>query len=61
MVKNISKIVDIEDPVEPDETLEEDDELSNKTFVNPSQVDTIHSETIFKCEKCDFEVATNSF
>ena len=35
-MKNISKIVDIEDPVEPDVTLEEDLKLSNKTFVNPS-------------------------
>ena len=51
-MKNISKIVDIEDPVEPDVTLEEDLKLSNKTFVNPSQVDTIPSDTIFKCEKC---------
>ena len=59
-MKNISKIVDIEDPVEPDVTLEEDDKLSNKTFVNPSQVDTIPSDTIFKCEKCYFEAVTNS-
>ena len=40
-MKKISTIVDIEDPVEPDEILEEDDKLSNKTFVNPSQIDTL--------------------
>ena len=58
IVKNISNIIGIKDPVEPDESLEEDDKFLNKMCVKPSQVNTILSDTIFKCDKCYFEAAT---
>ena len=34
-------------------------ESVNRTFSNPSQVDTL--ETNFKCEKCDFETNRKSY
>ena len=42
---------------EVDETIDHENEISNRTFDNPSQVDKYSSDDLFKCEMCDFASA----
>ena len=49
-----SKIVDVN---EEDETHDLENKISNRTFRNPSQVDKYCSDTLFRCEICDFASA----
>ena len=47
----------IEDLIEVVDVEEQDDdgnEISNTTFINPSQGDLLPSGIIFKCQICDF-------
>ena len=44
-----------------DETIKEDDKLSNMTCANPSPVDTIASDTIIKWENVTLKLQQNSF
>ena len=55
--EGINKTVDVDD--EAEEVIEQDDEFSNTTFVNPSQDEEIAGKEILKCDKCDFQAATN--
>ena len=59
-VEDISKIVDVDDDDEPAEIFEQYDELSNMTFVNPSQDEPIPSNSIFMCDNCDFIAASKA-
>ena len=49
-------IVDIDDP----DDMEHDEDVSNKTFLNPSQDDNLSSANNFKCDMCDFSSTTQS-
>ena len=57
-VEDVSKIVDVDNDDETEEIFEQDYELSNTTFVNPSQDEPISSNAIFGCDNCDFKAAT---
>jgi hypothetical protein len=50
------KIVDIDDP----DDMEHVNDVSNATFINPSQDDKLLSANNFKCEMCDFFSPTKS-
>ena len=52
MIEQETEIIDIDNSVN-----DELEDNANKTFVNPSQG---QSETMFKCENCDFEAARKS-
>ena len=54
VIEEESRIVDIDDP---DDT-EHDDDVSNATFLNPSQDDKLPSAKNFKCEMCNFFSST---
>ena len=41
-------IIDVQDDIE------HEDDTSNATFMNPSQIDKLLSDNMFKCEICDF-------
>ena len=47
-----SKIIDVVD--EKDETDEQENMITNSTFINPSQFDQSCNGIFFKCEVCDF-------
>ena len=47
------KIVDIVDL----DDVEQENEIANITFHNPSQVDNLNSDKVFKCKMCDFASA----
>ena len=49
-----SKIVDVN---EEDEAHDLENDISNRTFTNPSQVDKYCSDKLFRCEICDFASA----
>ena len=57
-VEDVSKIVEVDNDDETEEIFEQDYELSNTTFVNPSQDEPISSNAIFGCDNCDFKAAT---
>ena len=49
--------IDITD-ADADESMNNNYDKQNETFMNPSQADTIASVMKFKCEKCDFETSS---
>ena len=51
-------LITIEDIIDVQDDTEHDNDLSNTTFLNPSQTDKPAGEKMFKCEICDF--ATSS-
>ena len=54
------EIIDVEnDESLHDETVEDEDDNSNKTFTNPSQIDKTTCSVLLKCEKCDFSAPTS--
>ena len=54
------EIIDVEnDESLHDETVEDEDDNSNKTFTNPSQIDKTTCSVLLKCEKCDFKASTS--
>ena len=50
---------DVDDDKEEDE-IDEHDDSSNKTFINPTQVDDTESDLKFKCEVCDFRARSKN-
>ena len=51
-----SEILNVNDV---DETTDHENEIPNRTFINPSQCDKDSSGELFKCEMCDFASARN--
>ena len=52
-------IIDVEEQEESvnDESIHVED-ISNNTFLNPSQTDKVSGSEMFKCEKCNFHSST---
>ena len=48
-------IIDVQDEIE------HEDDKSNATFMNPSQIDELLSDNMFKCEICDFTSSSKNF
>jgi hypothetical protein len=48
-------IVDVQDDIE------HEDDISNATFMNPSQIDKLSSDKMLKCEICDFTSSSQNF
>ena len=51
-------IVDVDDVSVIDDSVNDQEENANKTFIYPSQADKSSIGEQFKCEKCDYESAT---
>jgi hypothetical protein len=47
--------------VDEQDDVELNDEISNCTFINPSQADQHLIDLKFKCDKCDFASARKTF
>ena len=52
---NMVDIIDVQDDTE------NENYLSNSTFLNPSQTDEPPGDKIFKCEICDFATSSKKF
>ena len=56
--ENLSKIINVD---ENDESGDQDNIITNSTFINPSQFEQSTSGIFFKCEICDFISARKTY